>query len=62
MFLSNKMSNKVDNISNSDVAPTTVPSSTSPTTAPTAETGIYVPEDEKGMLRYKGGTVCDNDF
>ena len=54
------MSNKVDNISNSDVAPTTVAS----TTSPTAETGItiYVPEDEKGMLPYKGGTVCDNDF
>ena len=64
MDFSIKKSNEADNISNSDVEPSGNSDST--------DTGILfrivdengndVQEDETGLLLYKGGTVCDDDF
>ena len=56
MVLCNKSCNKVENISFSDVAETGI------LFRIIDENGNDVPDDEKGLLLYKGGTVCDDKF
>ena len=58
------LSNKANNISNSDVEPTRNSDSTEASILfqIVDKNGNDVPEDERGLLIYKGGTVCEDDF